>query len=232
MCKQATCPLVGHIVLGSISIATILGACFSAWFKADVKFEWYCDFSWQSTDACSYCTETLRIHMLYRDSESECWDGNHPYSWEDQCSWGYNDAGSACDVWRPAFSLHIIAIILMVVALATGCSQACGCCCPGTKINLQCSFGFTVASVLLLLLGFIMFSTVKDNPLGDEGLHYTEVPEFGFAEGWGSSLVSMLLIIAATVLVAIATFCQPVPMENGAGAPGGQVTVVGKPVEA
>mmetsp|Transcript_48030 Transcript_48030/g.88445 ORF Transcript_48030/g.88445 Transcript_48030/m.88445 type:complete len:218 (+) Transcript_48030:73-726(+) len=217
MCQQANCTLLSHITLASVTMAMTAVAFFGVWFQRDHP-------TWIWTG--QGCVEETSLHLYYRTVESTCWDGSAvAVSWADHCQ-ATNDEGSICSAWQPSVGLHILTLILLTAAVSTAGAQACGCCCPGAKTNLFCSLGLTVAGFSFLSVAFAWFSTMKNNPMGSDG-------EYDFGWAWFVSLMSVLMLLAASVLLAIATFVQPVPMRNGTGAPPGAApVVVGKPVEA
>mmetsp|Transcript_46598 Transcript_46598/g.108622 ORF Transcript_46598/g.108622 Transcript_46598/m.108622 type:complete len:216 (-) Transcript_46598:87-734(-) len=213
MCKQGTCPVIGQIAVASLLIITILLATIGVWFRHEFD---------GGSGGCSFI---YRVYISHGETEYNCdWlEGTSSTSWEDACE--YNDEAAVCGMWRPSQTLHIISLVLVICALSTASAHACACCCEGTKTNLQCSMGFTISAFVQLLVGFIMFSTVRGDI--EPGLDV----EFDFSWGWGLSLLSLLLLIANIVLSCIST-AQDVPKQEAVVAPiVATAVVVGMPVE-
>mmetsp|Transcript_65173 Transcript_65173/g.121490 ORF Transcript_65173/g.121490 Transcript_65173/m.121490 type:complete len:225 (-) Transcript_65173:66-740(-) len=218
MCKLATKPLIGHIALTSVVATCITLATGGVWFSQSVGE--------------APCTAKVSVTLFNIETESNCLD-TYSGTWGERCEQEHGDEQpQGCAMWRPSLSLHIVGLVLVVCSISSAGSQACGCCCQGTKLNLTCSFGFTLACMLNMLLGFIMFTTAKsDLDAGRPMYIYADHRKYKYAWGWMSSLLSVLLLCITLGLIGAAAFCQELPpQDDNASAATGPV-VVGRPVE-
>mmetsp|Transcript_9230 Transcript_9230/g.16623 ORF Transcript_9230/g.16623 Transcript_9230/m.16623 type:complete len:223 (-) Transcript_9230:93-761(-) len=199
MCKQANPLLICHIVATSLAAVCVSLAMYGTWFTHEVDN----DALLEHQDGPSHCRVVEKVSLNYVEYDSKCW-ASHRDSWDEACE--APEDKPICDMWRPSLTLHTLAFIQLLGAVATASVQGSGCCCPGSNVYLSCSFGFTISAAINLLIGFALFSSL---------LHVDDTyDEYRYSWGWGFSFLSIMLMCVAVVISGRALFCQKVHVDD------------------